>query len=310
MKQWVMEQARSLGFDDCAFVDVQPFTQWRAQAVKEQTGEASMLADNARLWMPQAQSILVLFRGYQPAAAYDGPQYVRYYIESQHAYWGAKQLAVRLQRAGLAVLHTSKLPAMAAALRAGGRYGDHGLYIHPRLGSFLHIELLLTELAPDPRKQAEDCLHCGACQRACPTGALAERDTSLCIRHGMDMKPMPEWMRTKVETLFGCERCQLACPLNRPIQYAQTARTEATLLQLRSLVKGDRKPLKTLLGANYATRTRLMSQAALYIGARRRMEEADLLEDICQSGLEPAGTYAQWAKQRLSLPGVDESNQK
>ena len=117
MKQWVMEQARSLGFDDCAFVDVQPFTQWRAQAVKEQTGEASMLADNARLWMPQAQSILVLFRGYQPAAAYDGPQYVRYYIESQHAYWGAKQLAVRLQRAGLAVLHTSKLPAMAAALR-------------------------------------------------------------------------------------------------------------------------------------------------------------------------------------------------
>ena len=152
MKQQVTEWARFLGFADCAFVDVQPFQTWRLRAQAEQTGEAKTLAEDPRALMPQAQSILLLFWGYQPAQTYDGPRYVRYYIESQKAYRAAKQLAEYMRQAGLLVLHTAKLPAMAAALRTGGRYGDNGLYIHPRLGSFLHLELLLTNLLPDRRR--------------------------------------------------------------------------------------------------------------------------------------------------------------
>ena len=117
---------------------------------------------------------------------------------------------------------------------------------------------------------------------------------------------MPPWMREKVETLFGCERCQLVCPLNQPYERMQTSDTEAALLQLENLIRGDRKPLKMLLGANYATRTRLMSQAALYIGASRCVEQEMLLPDILQSGFEPACTYAHWAQQRCSMQDVDE----
>lgn len=306
MKQQVTEWARFLGFADCAFVDVQPFQTWRLRAQAEQTGEAKTLAEDPRALMPQAQSILLLFWGYQPAQTYDGPRYVRYYIESQKAYRAAKQLAEYMRQAGLLVLHTAKLPAMAAALRTGGRYGDNGLYIHPRLGSFLHLELLLTNLLPDRRRPAEACLHCGACIRACPTGALAARDTSLCLRHGMNQKPMPVWMREKIDTLFGCECCQMVCPLNQPIQKSKTEADEAILLQLTSLVRGARQPLKILLGSNYATRTRLMSQAALYIGAHRCEGKEELLEEIVQSGLEPACTYAQWAQRRLAGSDIDE----
>lgn len=72
------------------------------------------------------------------------------------------------------------------------------------------------------------CLHCGACRKACPAGALQPDSTVdarrclsyLTIEHRGDWDGVGESaMSTPAgrRTLFGCDICQDVCPLNSPL---------------------------------------------------------------------------------------------
>lgn len=74
----------------------------------------------------------------------------------------------------------------------------------------------------------ESCIHCGACRRACPAGALkgdSTVDARLCLSY-LTIEHRGEWneegqkaMNTPAgrRTLFGCDICQNVCPMNAPV---------------------------------------------------------------------------------------------
>lgn len=113
------------------------------------------------------------------------------------------------------------------AIRADiGYRGDNGALIVPGIGPEVFLAEILTtiEFEPDSPSYAE-CLHCGVCLRACPTGALQADGTIDCRRciSYLTIEHRGPWtdpdaiaaMSTPAgrTSLFGCDRCITACPL-------------------------------------------------------------------------------------------------
>ena len=120
---------------------------------------------------------------------------------------------------------SSPVPELAAAALAGvGRPGRHGLCIVPPYGSYVFLGTVLTDLEVPPTAPTEGSpcpSDCTACFRACPTGALTEAgcDVSVCLsevtqRKG-DLTEAEAALIRRSPTVWGCDLCQRACPLNR-----------------------------------------------------------------------------------------------
>lgn len=108
-----------------------------------------------------------------------------------------------------------------AASRAGlGKIGDSYVIINEKYGSFVFIGEILTDIAPEAFGCSANavyepsyCDHCGACRAACPmTKDGGECLSAVTQKKGELSEDEKEYI-IKHKSAWGCDICQLACPL-------------------------------------------------------------------------------------------------
>lgn len=110
-----------------------------------------------------------------------------------------------------------------AAVRGGlGIFGDNGVIINEKYGSFVFLADIITDLDPsvlggDVFFDIKGCEGCGRCKAVCPTGILrgqSDKCLSEITQRKGELSEAELSLMRKCDTVWGCDACQLACPHN------------------------------------------------------------------------------------------------
>jgi len=185
--------------------------------------------------VPGAQSVICLAAGYAPTEdAPAGPTeaFVARYARRRNYHKELKRrchrLMDRIRRMepsfeGRAFVDTAPVAERSLAAAAGlGWIGRNGCLVVPEYGSYVLLCEVVCNLSAAPgQPPAGACGDCGACIRACPTGAIvgpAIVDSGRCLSyHTIENRgevPRHLWPRAG-NRVFGCDACQAACPHNQ-----------------------------------------------------------------------------------------------
>ena len=126
---------------------------------------------------------------------------------------------------------SSPLSEVKCAEKCGlGVIGRNGLLINKDYGSYCFIAELATTMDLDDDgvfmtlPQQIECENCNRCVNNCPTGALSPEgfNADKCVSHISQKKgqlsPEEEKTIASAEYIWGCDRCQEACPLNASVK--------------------------------------------------------------------------------------------
>ena len=218
-----------------------------------------------------------------------------------------------------AYVDTGPVVERSLATAAGlGWTGKNTCLIHPKLGSFGFLAVLLTSLEPAPKgKTAELPDRCGSCRRcieACPTDALVvpyQMDATKCIAYlTIEHKgPIaPELMEGMGRQVFGCDICQDVCPWNRkaPISADPELEPRAELVNpaLEVLAAMDEKSFERAFNGSPVRRAGLAGlrrNIAIAMGNGGVRESAPRLREWASAADQGLCAAAQWALKKLNL---------
>jgi len=216
-----------------------------------------------------------------------------------------------------AYVDTGPVVERALATAAGlGWTAKNTCLIHPKLGSYVFLAVLLTSLEapPEPAKWVvpDRCGTCRRCLDACPTDALFapyQMDATKCIsyltiehRGAID----PELMEGMGRQVFGCDICQDVCPWNRKAPVSADpeleARAELVNPALEALASLDEESFEQRFNGSPVRRAGfvgLRRNVAIAMGNSGEPRFADLLRHWVTAADEGLGSAASWALAKL-----------
>lgn len=313
-RKQIEQMARDCGFAKMGVCSPSAFEQARKRVAQQPPlAERRQLRFDPAEECPWATGLLVLLWPYCPAPlpSQAGEVFVdSYYPASHAAYHASRTLEKRLRDAGYLAQANVAYPAKEAAVRAGlGILGRNSLLITPEYGSRVVIILLATDaIRVDPREDVQregNCLGCGRCAMACPTGALDENGMShpeRCLRnYMMEGIVVPESVRPLMQMkLLGCDACQRACPMQTlPNQALDWTVHLDDLTQEDAAFSRAVAQLGNRIGKNAARPQRVRAQAALLCGNAKAVCALPALRRWAESEFDAVREHARWAIEQI-----------
>jgi epoxyqueuosine reductase len=216
-----------------------------------------------------------------------------------------------------AYVDTGPVVERALATAAGlGWTAKNTCLIHPTLGSYVFLAVLLTSLNAEPEQTPltipDRCGSCRRCLDACPTNALDapyKMDATRCISYLTieHRGPIaPELMEGMGRQVFGCDICQDVCPWNRKAPIATDpeleARAELVNPALDELAALDEKAFEQKFNGSPVRRAGfngLRRNIAIAIGNSGEARFQSRLREWVEAADEGLRAAAGWALEKL-----------
>lgn len=243
LNERIANHAKSLGFDDIAFVSaerlerVDDFDRWISEgrhgsmSYMENYREVRDGPKTLESWAVSAIVCLtrytsgsdLLEKNLRIARYAQGGDYHKILRERTQALASFIHAETGSDVVTRATVDTAPLLERPLAEVSGiGWIGKNAMLISQTLGSFTFISTLLVglDLVDEVREQSDRCGSCSACIDACPTGAIVSPqviDARRCIAYLTieNRGPISRELRPLIQDFwFGCDLCQSVCPWN------------------------------------------------------------------------------------------------
>ncbi|GAA3409897.1 tRNA epoxyqueuosine(34) reductase QueG [Paenibacillus hodogayensis] len=212
------------------------------------------------------------------------------------------------------MVDTGALSDRAVAQRAGiGWSGKNCAIITPEFGSWVYLGEMVTNIPFPPDQPITDqCGDCTICIDACPTEALVgpgQLNSSRCISFVTQTKDFvsDEFMRKIGNRLYGCDTCQIVCPVNKGKNWTHQPDLQPDPEKVKPLLK----PLLTLsnrqfredygdTAASWRGKKPIQRNAVIALGNFRDKSAVTHLREVLLTDERPVlrGTAA-WALGRI-----------
>ncbi|WP_115992607.1 tRNA epoxyqueuosine(34) reductase QueG [Cohnella lupini] len=338
LKDEMIAAAPSLGIDKLRITTADTFAELKERLVRHrELGHESGfeepdldLRTEPKLSMPEARSIIAIAVAY-PSKLKNAPVSEpgkRRGILSRSAWGEDYHQALRRRLAKLtewihervpeaklmSMVDTGSLSDRAVAERAGiGWSGKNCSILTPEYGSWVYLGEMITDLPlPPDRSLVEGCGDCTLCIDACPTGALVgpgQLNAQKCISFVTQTKGIVEdEMMVKIgNRLYGCDTCQIVCPVNRKIDMRHHAELlpdpEVAKPLLRPLLKMGNREFRETFGAGSASwrgRKPIQRNALIGLGNFKDSESVPDIAEVMRDDPRPVlRATAAWALGRI-----------